>query len=180
VVEATGRNRRLYGGLVAHVGFAVVAIAVTASSAFARQTEVTLARGQQTTFAGYVLRYEGQRVLEQPQRQVLVADVSVSRGGRSVGGVTPSLNLYPGAGEPIGTPSIRWGAFRDLYASVLGFDGGSGERATFRFFLNPGVMWLWAGGAVMALGGLLAAWPERRRRQAQVSPRTERVLAEVR
>jgi cytochrome c-type biogenesis protein CcmF len=38
-----------------------------------------------------------------------------------------------------------------------------GERATFRFFLNPGMTWLWVGGAVMVLGGLLAVWPTRRR-----------------
>jgi cytochrome c-type biogenesis protein CcmF len=179
VVEATARNRRLYGGLVVHIGFAVAAVAITASSSFARQTEVTLARGQQTVFAGYVLRYEDQRVLDQPQRQVLVADVAVFRERRSVGGVTPSLNLYPGAGEPIGTPSIRWGTFRDLYASVLGFEGQDGERATFRFFLNPGVMWLWVGGAVMVLGGALAAWPERRRRAPAPLPAPQRALAEV-
>jgi cytochrome c biogenesis factor len=38
----------------------------------------------------------------------------------------------------------------------------AGEQATFRFFLNPGVTWLWVGGAVMALGGLLTVWPSRR------------------
>jgi cytochrome c-type biogenesis protein CcmF len=179
VPEAVSRNRRLYGGLVVHTGFALVAVAITASSSFARQTEVTLGRGEQATFAGYVLRYDGQRVLQQPQREVLVADVSVFRDGRSVGGVTPSLNLYPGAGEPIGTPSIRWGAFRDLYASVLGFEGGNGERATFRFFLNPGVLWLWVGGAIMALGGLLAAWPGGKRPIVQRQRVRQRVLAEV-
>jgi cytochrome c biogenesis factor len=39
-------------------------------------------------------------------------------------------------------------------------DGGS---ATFRFYRNPGVNWLWFGGLVMALGGAAAAWPNRRR-----------------
>lgn len=178
-LEAVGRNRRLYGGLIAHVGFAVAAIAITASSSFARQTEVTLSTGQQTTFAGYVLRYDGMRLLQQPQRQVLVAAVSVFRDGRPEGGVTPSLNLYPGAGEPIGTPSIRWGAFKDLYASVLGFEGESGQRATFRFFLNPGVLWLWVGGGITAVGGIVAAWPDRRRRLAAPPPARRRELAEV-
>jgi cytochrome c-type biogenesis protein CcmF len=178
-VEAASRNRRLYGGLVVHLGFALVAVAVTASSSFARQTEVTLTQGQETAFAGYVLRYDGQRVLDQPQRRVLVADVDVSKDGASVGGVTPSLNLYPGAAEPIGTPSIRWGAFKDLYASVIGFEGEHGEEATFRFFLNPGVLWLWVGGAIMALGGLLAAWPVRPRRAAPFPPARRRALVEV-
>ena len=140
---------------------------------------MTLARGEQTTFAGYVLRYEGQRVLSQPQRTVLVADVAVSRGGRSVGGVTPSLNQYPGGNELIGTPSIRWGVTKDLYASVIAFEGLDGESATFRFFDNPGVMWLWVGGAIVAIGGLVAAWPGRRRLPVPPPMAAERRLAEV-
>jgi cytochrome c-type biogenesis protein CcmF len=159
---AVARNRRLYGGLVVHIGIALVAIAITTSSSFAMRTEVTLSKGEQTTFAGYVLEYEGERQISQPQRVVLIADVSVSKDGADLGRVTPSLNLYPAASEPIGTPSIRYGVFRDFYASLIGFDG-EGERATFRFFLNPGVTWLWVGGAIVALGGLLAAWPARRR-----------------
>jgi cytochrome c-type biogenesis protein CcmF len=155
------RNRRMYGGYLAHIGVAIAAIAITASSAFARQTEVTLSRDERIAFAGYELRFEGQRVVRQPQRQVLIADLSITREGRSLGRLSPSLNLYPGASEPIGTPSIRYGGLRDLYSSVIGFDG-DGARATFRFYLNPGVMWLWGGGAIVALGGVLAAWPGRR------------------
>jgi cytochrome c-type biogenesis protein CcmF len=162
VSGVVGRNRRLYGGLVAHVGMAIAAAAVVASATFLTQTEVTLVRGQRASFAGYVLTYDGQRTVRQPQRTVLVADVTVARDGRAVGSVQPSLNLYPGASEPIGTPSVRYGTFADLYASVIGFEG-DGERATFRFFDEHGVLWLWVGGAVIALGGLVAAWPSRRR-----------------
>ena len=175
---AMKRNRRLYGGLIVHVGVALAAVGITASSSFAKQTEVTLSRGQQVSFQGYVLTYEGQRLLHQPQRDVLVADVAVSRGGRSLGRVTPSLNLYPAASEPIGTPSIKYGALKDLYSSVMGFES-DGERATFRFFLNPGVMGLWVGGGIMAIGGLFAAWPGRRRRVAPEPPLRERELAAV-
>jgi cytochrome c-type biogenesis protein CcmF len=180
VPEALARNRRMYGGYVVHLGVAVAVIAIIASASFALQSEVTLSRGQEAAFAGYVLRYEGQRVLRQPQREVLVARLSVSHDDRSLGEVRPSLNLYPGASEPIGTPSIKYGVFKDLYSSVVGFDGDVGERATFRFFLNPGVMWLWVGGAIMSLGGLVAAWPSRRRTLLPQPPVSERELLVVR
>jgi cytochrome c-type biogenesis protein CcmF len=174
-LRALLRGRRRHGGLIVHVGLALAAVAITASSTFARQVEVTLSRGQSTAFAGHLLRYDGLRTLRQPQRVVLVTDVSVvsARGGLSLGGLDPSLNLYPAASEPIGTPSIRYGPLRDLYASVIGVDQG-GEQATFRFFLNPGVSWLWVGGAVMAAGGLLAAWPSRRRVVAGKPPAARR------
>lgn len=170
----------MYGGYVVHIGVAIAAIAITASSSFALSTEVTLDRGQTTTFVGYTLRYEGQRVLHQPQRDVLIADVSVTRGTEDAGALTPSLNLYPAATEPIGTPSIHYGVLKDLYSSVIGFEGDGGERATFRFFLNPGVTWLWVGGGVIAIGGLIAAWPGRkRRRRVEEAPPVERELVEV-
>jgi len=83
--------------------------------------------------------------------------------GRQAGTLDPRVNLYPAATEPIGSPSIRRGIVWDLYASVISLqnDGGS---ATFRFYHNPGVNWLWFGGLVMALGGVAAAWPARRRK----------------
>jgi cytochrome c-type biogenesis protein CcmF len=165
-VEALARNRRATGGYVAHVGLAVLAIAITTSSTFGLQTEVTLARGQRVPFAGAELRYDGARVVQQAQRRVFVAEVTVLRDGRPAGVLHPSLNVYPAQPtEPIGTPSIHYGALKDLYSSVLGFQG---PKATLRFFLNPGVMWLWVGAGVMAIGGLLAAWPARRRRRAEV------------
>ncbi len=99
--------------------------------------------------------------------------------GRPLGNLTPSLNEYPASTDPIGSPSIHYGVLRDLYSSLVGFDASGGE-ATFRFFLNPGVFWLWAGGAIVVLGGLLAAWPSRRvRRPVAASEPTAGQLARV-
>ena len=178
VAPAAGRDRRRFGGYVVHCGVAVAAMAVVVSTSFAHRTDVTLSRGQTVSFAGYTLRYEGERAVRQPQREVLVADMAVARGGHSAGRVTPSLNLYPAASEPIGTPSIHYGVLKDLYASVVSFEG-DGETATFRLYLNPGVMWLWVGLGIMALGGILAAWPGRRGGKAPAPPLPERALAEV-
>jgi cytochrome c-type biogenesis protein CcmF len=155
------RNRRLVGGLVVHSGAAIAACAIAASS-FANQTEVSLQRGQQVAFAGYTFRYDGLQPHPEAQRMVLQAPVSVSAGGRGQGQMVPALNLYPSASEPIPSPAIRYGPLFDVYVSVLGFDQ-NGQSATFRVLLNPGVSWLWTGGAIMALGGLLAAWPRRQR-----------------
>jgi cytochrome c-type biogenesis protein CcmF len=178
-LAVASRRRRSYAGYLAHVGLATLAIGIITSSSFALQTEVTLDRGQSVAFAGAVLRYGSLRQISQPQRQVLVADVAVTRGGHPAGLLHPSLNVYRGAAdsEPIGTPSIQYGIGKDLYASVLGFQDG-GRRATLRFFLNPGVMWVWVGAGVMAMAGLVAAWPVRRRSRARGAEATEPAGAE--
>jgi cytochrome c-type biogenesis protein CcmF len=163
-VRALGRRRRRHAGLVVHLGLALVAAGITASSSLGQQTQVTLKTGQSTVFGGQVLRYQGLHTDQQPQRIVLTTTVSVmnSSGGR-VGTLNPRMNLYPAATEPIGSPSIRRGIVWDLYASMISLQD-DGSSATFRFYRNPGVNWLWFGGLVMALGGAAAAWPNRRRR----------------
>lgn len=169
LVGAVARNRRLYGGLIVHLGVALAAVAITASSSFFRVTDVRLAAGETTTFQGYELRYQGARQVEEPHRNVMIAELVVSRDGRPAGQLTPSLNFYPASTQPIGTPSIRIGPLWDLYASVTGFSDG-GSTARFRLYVNPGVLWLWVGGAVIAIGGIVAAWPGRRPRVSMRTP----------
>ncbi|MDR2984470.1 MAG: heme lyase CcmF/NrfE family subunit [Nocardiopsaceae bacterium] len=157
------RGRRRHAGFIVHMGLALVAAGITASSTMAQQAQVTLSTGQSAVFGGQVLRYEGLRTDRQPQRIVLTATVALMNAeGRLAGTLAPRMNLYPASTEPIGSPSIRRGIVWDLYASVISLQHNGGS-ATFRFYRNPGVNWLWFGGLVMALGGAAAAWPARRR-----------------
>ena len=168
--SALRHGRRRHAGLAVHVGLAVLVVGITASSNFGQQTEVTLKVGESTTFAGYHLRYDGLHSEDQPQRQVLTTMVALTdSSGHALDPMHPSLNLYPSASQPIGTPSIRHGVVRDLYSSVIGLQD-NGASATFRFFLNPGTTWLWTGGAIMVLAGVAAAWPARRRRRRRDAP----------
>jgi cytochrome c-type biogenesis protein CcmF len=173
VAGAFSRNRRLYGGLVTHLGLVTAIVAITWSSSYATSKEVTLAKGESTTFAGHVLRYTGSSVRNDPQRVVFISNLQVVDDGRVVGVLIPSLNQYPSSQELIGTPSISKGTpfngFRDLYASLQSLEP-RGTSATFRLFSNPGVVWLWVGGAVIVLGGVIALWPARRRRREPLPP----------
>jgi cytochrome c-type biogenesis protein CcmF len=173
-LRTLARGRRRYAGFTVHIGLALLAAGITASSNLAEQTQVTLKAGESTVFAGQTLRYDGLQTDQQAQRIVLTARVSTGSGP-----LTPRMNLYPAAADPIGSPSIHRGLVHDLYASVISLqdDGGS---ATFRFYRNPGITWLWIGGALMALGGVAAAWPPRRKRaEERPEPRAVPVGAGV-
>ena len=169
VLRTLARGRRRYTGLTVHIGLALLAIGITASSNLAEQTQVTLRTGESAVFADRTLRYAGLETDQQAQRTVLTARVDVSGSGP----LTPRMNLYPAATEPIGSPSIHRGVLRDLYASVISLQD-DGNSATFRFYRNPGINWLWIGGAVMALGGAAAGWPARRRRAEEATVAAER------
>jgi cytochrome c-type biogenesis protein CcmF len=178
---AVARNHRLYGGLVVHLGLIVAVVGVSWAALADRSSEVTIARGEIVRAEGYDLRFDRLTTREEPQRRVLVAELTVldPETADEVVRLQPSLNLYPSATEPIGTPSIRTGTpfngMVDLYASLVTVENDT--RASFRFFVNPGIGLLWLGGAVMALGGVVAAWPTEPR---AASPRGPEPLAERR
>jgi len=46
----------------------------------------------------------------------------------------------------------------DLYGVLGGVVDGT-EQAVFRFTINPLVWWVWYGGMIVALGGLVVMWP---------------------
>ena len=177
---AVARNHRLYGGLVVHLGLIVAVVGVSWAALSDRSSEVSVARGDVVHVQGYDLRFDGMSARDEPQRRVLVADLTVldPESGEEIVRLHPSLNLYPASSEPIGTPSIRIGTpfngMVDLYASLVTVENRS--RATFRFFVNPGIGLLWLGGLVMALGGVVAAWPTRPMSAAAAGrePATER------
>jgi cytochrome c-type biogenesis protein CcmF len=169
VAGTVRRNHRLYGGLAAHLGLLLLVVGVAWSSSYRQQAEVTLSPGDTAHFAGYTLRYDGSTVRHDPYRTVFVSRLAVLSAGREVHALIPSLNFYPNAAEPIGTPSISKGTptnlFRDLYVSVQSLTA-RGRSATFHMYLNPGVFWLWVGGAIIAVGGIVALWPPRRTKLA--------------
>jgi cytochrome c-type biogenesis protein CcmF len=161
--RGAGRPGRSYGGLLVHVGLAVMAAGIVASGAFAQQSEVTLKRGDSAVFAGHRVEYLGLTTAQQPQRTVLTTRLRVTETstGRSEV-LDPRLNLYPAASEPIGSPSIDRGPVWDMYASVIGLQDNGGS-ATIRLYRNPGVNWVWLGALVMVVGGVVSGRPRRTR-----------------
>jgi cytochrome c-type biogenesis protein CcmF len=165
------RNRRLYGGLVAHLGLLVAVAGISWAAVADRSDEATLDVGERARVGGYEVRLDGIDTREEPQRRVIVARLTVldAEDREEIVRLQPSLNLYPASSEPIGTPSIRvgtpWNGMRDLYVSLVTVDE-TGRTASLRFFVNPGIGLLWFGGLVIAIGGVIAAWPSRSRRTA--------------
>jgi cytochrome c-type biogenesis protein CcmF len=168
-------NRHRYGGYLAHVGVVVVAVAIAASSTGRVEREATLRPGETITVGPFGLRLGRVWGANEPQRFVIAATLDVLRDGRVVDELQPRLNFYPRSDQPIATPAVRSRVPGDLYLSLMAFqpDGGS---ATVRVILEPLVPWIWAGGALICLAALFAAWPTRATRAAPATARQPAVV----
>lgn len=170
-------NNRRYGGYVAHVGLITLAVGVTASSTFRRETEATLAPGESVELAGYAVRFDRGWARNEPHRAVLGADLTAFRSGRQLGPLEPRLNFYRGRDEAITTPAVRSRPTGDLYVNLLALDR-DGANATIGVIVEPFVAWIWIGGLVIAIGATIAVLPlPSRRVRVAARPTAERVAA---
>jgi len=155
-------NNRRYGGYVAHIGVITAAVGIAASSAYRTEHSVTLDPGQSVEIAEYRVRFDRLTAFEESNRTVIRADLTVFRGGHEIGQMDPRLNVYATRQEPVTTPAVRSRPKNDLYVNLLAF-APDGSNATLSVIVEPMVFWIWFGGFVVAIGGLISALPIRRR-----------------
>ncbi len=159
---------RANGGLVVHVGVVVIAVALTAATGFGHRGEVTLRPGHSAVFDGHRITYVQLSEVTTPAKQSTEAVVRVD-GGKLF---RPAVSQFGSNSEAVGTPAIDSGLFDDVYLTVDALPtAGNGDiertgAVTVGVTVQPLVVWLWAGGAILAVGAVLAAIPGRRRRRA--------------
>ena len=174
LVNLIAANRRRYGGYLAHIGVVAVALGVAASSAFRKEHDATLKRGETMSVAGFELQLDSLWGREEPQRAVIGANMRVMRDGREVGRLTPRMNFYRTQDQPVPTPAVRSRPWGDLYLNLMAFEQ-DGSSATIRAITEPLVPWIWIGGGIICLGALVAlSGPARKRAPVRETSDPER------
>ncbi len=160
--KLTSRGRRRYGGLIVHLGVALVVVGITASSVFKLEQEVTLKKGESFQLGRYQVRFDELSAWQEPHRFVVQGSFTVFNSNHKVAEMRPAKRFYPSEQQPIGTVDVRSTAREDLYLVLSSF-AQDGTTATVKALVRPLMMWIWFGGWVMVLGSLIAIWPDRRR-----------------
>ncbi len=165
-----GALRRLpagvYGMSLAHIGFAVAIVGVTVSSAYAVEERLRMAPGDTAEVAGYRFRFEGVNQVQGANYRSSMGSVVVSRGGERVARLQPEKRQYASGGRPMTEAGIDAGLTRDVYASLGEPLDGDGAWS-LRLYHKPFVRWIWLGGVLIALGGVVAVGDRRYRAERQ-------------
>src|SRR5438270_220205 len=124
------RNRRRYGGYIAHAGLAVLLIGVAASSSFEHSRDVMLAPGQRATVDGYTISYVKPTATASAEKLSFGAVLDVSKHGKHVKRLTTTRGFYPAQDASLGMigrffngqsdsqVGLRAGATRDIWTVI--------------------------------------------------------------
>jgi len=161
------RRRRTLAGRLAHVAFAVIAVGVAGSSAYTSVAEATLHRGREVTVAGVAVRLDG--FGRTSDGAMVQSSARLDVDGRRT---TAALRYFSARQTTVAVPAILSGPGGDRYVTLLATRPGAGT-ATIRLAVNPMVSWIWAGGALLVIGGALGMPRARRRTATRADPVVE-------
>ncbi|HEU5044013.1 MAG TPA: cytochrome c-type biogenesis CcmF C-terminal domain-containing protein [Nocardioidaceae bacterium] len=168
------RHRSRNSGLLVHLGVAVLAVGVAASSTYTTSVQRTLAAGDQATVGGVHAALVSTSRARDARDMSTAARIRLTGDGNQAT-VTPALRFFPAHDMTVTSPAIVNHVTGDVYVTLLAVDQ-KGSTATIRLAVNPLVGWIWAGGAIMVAGALLALWSRRRQRIDPVPEGAQTVL----
>ena len=189
------RNRRRWGGYIVHVGIVMIYFAF-AGAAYNVDERQHVLPGDQINITSpfghiYTLTYEGLSVsLGRGQRNLLwqaIATVSVEQDGVAKGILTTEKRQYVTSDQLMTEVGIRSTVREDLYLILSAMDdvdgalsaNSSAQGIDLQVLVKPFVLWIWAGGLILALGTVIALWPSVDRRRRSKRPELEAVTTGV-
>jgi len=154
-----------WGMQCAHIGLAVCAIGVGLSSAYDVQKDVRMVPGDRLAVSGYEFSFDRLDSVQGPNYVASRAQISAYKNERLVAVLHPEKRNYSVRNQVMTEAALDPGLTRDLYVS-LG-EPLKGDAWAIRLHVKPFVRWIWLGGLMISLGGLLSVLDKRYRRRRQ-------------
>jgi cytochrome c-type biogenesis protein CcmF len=142
------------GMLCAHVGIIVTAVGIFLSAGFDHARQLSLHVGERAHLDGYTFVLQHMYELNGPNYGGASASVLVEKNQQMIAQLHPELKLFHHPLSVLPKSAISPGVFRDLYVA-LGVPLPN-NNWTVEIAVKPFVRWVWAGGFLMMLGGLIA------------------------
>ncbi len=145
---------RYYGMILAHLGVAVTVIGITLTSGYSIEKDLAVAQNQSTPLGPYHIALVALSDLHGPNYQGLSGEFTLSIDGYRDVSLVAEKRLFNASGSVMSIPAIHIGLWREVYVA-LG-DPLANNRFGVRYYYKPFVRWIWLGGLLMVMGGLLA------------------------
>ena len=149
-----------------HIGVILITLGISFSGPYKMEEELTFTANGSAKLGAYTISMKKLNQGEEPGYEYLEPVLEVQKNGKVLGTLRPQKRAYDKFQGMLFTEvDVIPGLGEEVYASVSGMD--SRENVICKVSIEPGVNWLWIGGAVMSILPLLAL---RRRKRMPHDP----------
>lgn len=145
--------RILPGMSLSHMGFAILVIGITLSSFLNQEQEMLLHTGNAAKIGPYQFFFMGTKETIGQNYRGIQGVFDVIKNKHHIAYLHPEKRIYPVREMVITKVDIHPSIFRDLYIA-LG-NPRHDDLWSVRIYYKPFVRWIWAGGIIMILGGIV-------------------------
>ncbi|OGT44964.1 MAG: hypothetical protein A3E83_04255 [Gammaproteobacteria bacterium RIFCSPHIGHO2_12_FULL_41_20] len=147
------RERRHWSMAFAHAGFAICVIGVILAGTYSQEREVRLKLGESTTLGPYVFRLSATNGVAGANFRGIQGRFIISKHGKIITELYPEKRIYVVRDMLMTKVAIHPGIFRDLYIAMG--EPLHQDEWSVRLYYKPFIRWIWAGGVLMLLGGIM-------------------------
>lgn len=138
---------------IAHCGFAITIIGIMLSSLLQQDVEAKVKPGDQIKLANYQFLFLDTQGIQGNNYRGISAAFDVTKNAKHIVNLYPEKRIYTVRDMVMTNVDIHPGIFRDLYVA-LG-EPLEGAYWSVHIYYKPFIRFIWAGGLLMILGGLL-------------------------
>ncbi|MFC1947082.1 heme lyase CcmF/NrfE family subunit [Chloroflexota bacterium] len=151
-------NKNRYGAYIIHLGMVLLAFGIIGSSLFDFEKTETLYMGDTLEIGNYTLQFNGLSEYEDGFKDIVQANINVYHDEEFLKEMTPEKIFHANYSQAVTEVAIHSSLAEDLYIALGGWyeDGAS----VFEVSVNPLVIWIWIGGGILTLGGIICFWPD--------------------
>ena len=153
LLTAFTKNQRRYAGLVTHIGVLVLVIGIISSTIYQKEKVVRMHVDDQFELGPYIFKFTQLHEVRGPNWVAQESIFKVFRDNRFITELHPQKRLYTESQTPTTEAALHVVNMGHLFLTMpeVSPDG----TILVRGLINPLILWVWSGGAIMGLGVLL-------------------------
>jgi cytochrome c-type biogenesis protein CcmF len=160
LVGTVKRNQRRYGGHIIHLSMILLIGGIAGSTIYENAKMVTLGIGETFDIGPYTIEMADISSAEETDKHLYFVQLDVYKGGTKLFEADPSITHFIQQDSTVRYPWVQAQGLSDLY---LIYESSSAGRATYTFKIIPQITLIWIGTLVGLIGGVVAAWPIKKR-----------------
>lgn len=159
-IAALGKLPKSYWAMqIAHLGVVITVIGIALVATFSDERDIRMAPGDKASIAEYTFEFQGAEKFSGPNYHGDRGRLIVTKNGEFFAQMYPEKRVYTARGSTMTEADIDAGIFADIFVA-LGEPLSNGAWAV-RLQYKPFMRWVWFGGVLMMIAGLLTVFDRR-------------------